>query len=56
MQILAGESFLILLKNKEFCFKDKYLVALKDESLKMMKSWSQDILEIWIEVYAITLN
>lgn len=56
MQILAGEAYLILLKYKQFKFKSEFLLKLKEDSLAMIQQWSNDIIEIWIEVYAITLS
>ena len=55
MQILVGESFIVLLKSKGFYFLDQYLIEIKSESLKMLQQWSADILEVWTEVYALVL-
>jgi hypothetical protein len=37
MQILVGESFIVLLKSKGFYFLDQYLIEIKSESLKMLQ-------------------
>ena len=36
-------------------FKDEYLIDLKKDALQMVDQWSTDIVEIWIEVYALVL-
>jgi hypothetical protein len=53
---LAGEAFLTLLKDKRFKLKRDYSIKLKEESLKMLSLWNQDILEIWSEVYSLALR
>jgi hypothetical protein len=55
LQILAGESFLVLLRAQNFEILDRFLVEMKDLSLWMLQQWSADILEVWVEVYAMTL-
>ena len=55
MCILTGEAFLTLLKSPEFIFVEKYLDLLKIETLKILSLWNFDLLEIWVEVYALVL-
>ena len=55
MQILVGEALLTLLKVEGFIFVNKYLHQLKNVALEMLKLWNADIIEIWVEVYAIVL-
>lgn len=56
MQILTGEAFLTLLKAPGFVFVSKFLDLLKSQAIKMLALWNSDILEVWVEVYAITLS
>jgi hypothetical protein len=53
---LAGEAFLILLSAPDFTFKPEYMELLLKEANKMLQLWSADILEIWVEVYALVLK
>ena len=56
IQILAGEAFVTLMKDKSFKMLTKYLDLLKILSLEMLKLWSADILEIWVDVYALVVS
>ena len=55
MQILSGEAFQTLLLSPDFHFKTEYLKLLKDKASEMLNQWSSDILEVWTEVFALTL-
>ena len=37
MQILVGESFILLFKSEGFYFLDHFLIEIKTESLKMLQ-------------------
>lgn len=40
---------------EQIIFKEDILEKLRSESSKLIRLWSSDILEIWIEVYALAL-
>ena len=56
MKIIVGEAFLTLLKCDQITIELQYLVKLETISKEMLNNWNSDILEIWIEVYAIVIS
>lgn len=56
MQILTGEAFLSLLKAADQVqLTERVLMQIKEQAIAMLQQWSADILEIWAEVYSLTL-
>jgi hypothetical protein len=56
MKIIVGEAFLTLLKCNQITIELQYLIKLDTISKDMLNNWNTDMLEIWIEVYAIVIS